>query len=66
MQSDVLIYSTVDGNAKVTLYARDGDVWINQQELAELFDTSIPNISMHISNILKDNELQKIQLLRIT
>jgi len=30
---------------------------LNQNQLADLFDTSVPNISMHISNILKDNEL---------
>jgi hypothetical protein len=31
---------------------------MNQNQLAELFDTSVPNMSMHISNILKDNELE--------
>jgi hypothetical protein len=31
---------------------------MNQSQLAELFDTSVPNISMHIYNILKENELQ--------
>jgi hypothetical protein len=30
---------------------------MNQNQLAELFDTSVPNISMHITNILNDNEL---------
>jgi hypothetical protein len=48
----------VDGKASVSLYAKDGHVWMNQNQLAELFDTSVPNISMHISNILKDNELE--------
>jgi hypothetical protein len=32
---------------------------MNQNQLAELFDTSIPNVSMHISNILKEGELDK-------
>lgn len=41
----------------MTLFARDGSVWMNQNQLAELFDTSVPNISIHISNILDDNEL---------
>ena len=53
----IIIYNTADGKAKVALYAIDGSVWMNQNQLAELFDTSVPNISMHISNILKDNEL---------
>ena len=53
----IIIYNTPDGKANVTLFARDGSVWMNQNQLAELFDTSVPNISMHISNILNDNEL---------
>ena len=39
--------------------ARDGSVWLNQQQLAELFATSVPNISIHISNILREGELSK-------
>jgi hypothetical protein len=57
-QQDIIIYNTADGKAAVALYAKDGEVWMNQQQLAVLFDTSIPNISMHISNILKENELE--------
>lgn len=53
----IIIYNTADGKAAVSLFAKDGSVWMNQNQLAELFDTSVPNISMHISNILKDNEL---------
>ncbi|MBK8562177.1 MAG: virulence RhuM family protein [Saprospiraceae bacterium] len=54
---NIIIYNTVDGKAAVSLLAKDGQVWMNQNQLAQLFDTSVPNISMHISNILKDNEL---------
>ena len=54
---DLIIYNTDDGKTSVILYARDGNVWMNQQQLSELFDTSVPNISMHISNVLKENEL---------
>ena len=50
---EIIIYYTEDGKASVSLMTRDGNVWLNQNHLAELFDTSIPNISMHISNILK-------------
>jgi hypothetical protein len=55
---NIIIYNTADGKASVSLYAKDGQVWMNQNQLAELFDTSVPNISMHISNILKDGELE--------
>ena len=53
----IIIYNTDDGKVSVNLMAKDGTVWLNQQLMAELFDTSVPNISMHISNIFKDNEL---------
>jgi hypothetical protein len=54
---NIIIYNTDDGNTSVSLLAKDGQVWLNQQLLAELFDTSVPNISIHISNILIDREL---------
>ncbi|HUW06882.1 MAG TPA: virulence RhuM family protein [Williamwhitmania sp.] len=54
---NIIIYNTADGKASVSLYAKDGMVWMNQNQLAELFATSKPNISMHISNILKECEL---------
>jgi len=57
MESDLIIYNTPDGRSSVALLARDGKVWLNQQQLAELFATSKPNISMHISSILKEGEL---------
>jgi hypothetical protein len=57
-QQNIIIYNTSDGKASVSLYAKDGMVWMNQNQLAELFATSIPNISMHISNILNDKELE--------
>ena len=56
-KKNIIIYNTIDGKAKVSLYAKDGKIWMNQSQLAELFDTSVPNISMHISNILKEGEL---------
>ncbi|SMN15499.1 Putative DNA-binding protein in cluster with Type I restriction-modification system [uncultured Candidatus Thioglobus sp.] len=58
-QQDIIIYNTADGKASVALYAKDGNAWMNQAQLAELFDTSKQNISLHIENILKDNELEQ-------
>ena len=56
---NIIIYNTVDGKASVALYAKDGMVWMNQNQLAELFDTSKQNISQHIANVLKEGELQE-------
>ncbi len=53
----IIIYNSDDGRSKVTLYAQDGSVWLNQSQLTELFDTSKQSISYHITNILADKEL---------
>lgn len=55
--SELIIYHTDDGRAAVTLLARDGDIWMNQEQLAALFATSVPNINIHISKIVKESEL---------
>lgn len=60
----IIIYTTADGKASVSLYAKDGMVWMNQSQLAELFDTSVPNISMHIANILKEKELEQNSVIK--
>ena len=63
-QSNIIIYNTDDCKVKVVLYAKDGNIWMNQNQMAELFATSIPNISMHISNILKEGELQQNSVIK--
>lgn len=55
----IIIYNTPDGKTRVTLFARDGSVWMNQNQLAELFDTSKQNIGQHIANILEEKELEE-------
>ena len=56
-QQNIIIYNTSDGGATVALFAKDGQVWMSQAELATLFATSKQNISQHIVNILNDKEL---------
>ena len=58
-ERNIIIYRTADGNASVALLAKDGKIWLNQQQMAELFATSKQTISYHIINILKENELTK-------
>lgn len=59
MNQDIIIYNTEDGKASVSLMTKDGNVWMNQNQLAELFDTSKQNIGQHIINILEDRELDE-------
>ena len=56
-QQNLIIYNTLDGKVSVTMMARDGNVWMNQKQMAELFATSKQNVGQHIANILKENEL---------
>lgn len=54
-----IIYNTDDGQAKVSLLAKDGSVWCTQAQMAELFGRQQPTISKHIANILNDGELDE-------
>lgn len=58
-ENNIIIYNTADGKASVSLLTKDGTAWMNQSQIAELFATSKPNISMHISNILEEGELDE-------
>ena len=57
-KQNIVIYNTSDGKSAVSLYAKDGMIWMNQNQLAKLFDTTVANISTHVSNIFKDKELE--------
>lgn len=59
MSNDIILYNTEDGQTKVELRLQNGTVWLSQLELAELFDTTKNNISLHIKNIFEDKELDK-------
>ena len=63
-EQNLIIYNTEDGKVKVALLAKDGQVWMNQNQLSDLFDTSVPNINIHISNILEDKELDKDSVIK--
>ena len=63
-QQNIIIYRTADGKASVALYAKDGKIWLNQQQMAELFATSKQLISHHIANILKEKELSDISVVK--
>ena len=63
-EQNMIIYHTEDGKVKIALMAKDGQVWMNQSQLAELFSTSIPNINTHIANILKEGELSEDSVIK--
>ena len=63
-EQNIIFYNTDDKKVRIALMARDGQVWMNQSQLAELFATSVPNVSMHITNILEDKELNSISVIK--
>ena len=56
--SELILYTTEDGHSRIQLRADGRTVWLTQAEMAELFDVSTDNISLHLKNIFSDNELQ--------
>ena len=56
-ESEILLYQTKDGNIKISVRLEEETVWLSQLSLAELFETTKQNISLHIRNIFKEGEL---------
>ena len=57
MNSEILIYQTPDGKTKVDVRLEEETVWLSQQQMGDLFQTSKQNISLHIKNIFTEGEL---------
>ena len=55
--NNVMIYQDENGITKVSVRFSDEDIWVTQQQLAEVYDTTQQNISQHIDGIYKDGEL---------
>lgn len=53
-----LVYEAEEGRVKLDVRLADETVWLSQALIAELFQTSVPNISMHIRNVYEEGELQ--------
>ncbi|MFA5961318.1 MAG: virulence RhuM family protein [Parcubacteria group bacterium] len=57
IQNQIIIYNTADGETKIEVRMKDETVWLSQKQMAELFDCSVDNISLHLKNIFKEAEL---------
>ena len=56
---EIILYSAEDGAVQIHLRAEGGTVWVTQLEMAELFQTTKQNISLHVKNVLADGELSE-------
>lgn len=59
MKNNILIYASNDGNIKVDVNIQNEDIWMSQDVMANLYDTTKNNISMHLKNIFDEGELEK-------
>ena len=59
MKNNMIIYVSKDGNVKVDVNILEDDIWMSQDLMANLYDTTKNNISMHLKNIFDEGELEK-------
>lgn len=59
MENEIIIYQTQDGQTKIDVRIENETVWLSQNQMAELFQTTKQNISLHIKNIFEEGELSE-------
>ncbi len=57
-KGDMIIYQTEDGQAKIDVRLENETLWLSQAQIAELFQTTKQNVSLHVNNILNERELE--------
>ncbi|NOQ25835.1 MAG: hydroxyacid dehydrogenase [Bacteroidales bacterium] len=57
--SEILLYQTSDGQTKIDVRLEEETVWLSQAQMAELFQTTKQNISLHIKNVYEEGELEE-------
>ena len=55
--TQILLYQTEDRRTRIEVRLENETVWLNQLQMAELFQTTVPNVSMHIRNVFREGEL---------
>ena len=58
-ESDIILYQTDVGKAKIDVRLVNESAWLTRKMMAELFQTTIPNINLHLKNIFEEGELQE-------
>lgn len=62
--SEIIIYQTEDGHTKIDVRMEDETVWLTQSQMADLFQTTKQNISLHINNTFKEGELESFSVVK--
>ena len=63
-KSEIILYQTEDGSTKINVRLNENSVWLTQNDLVELFQSSKSNISEHIKHIFKEGELKETAVVR--
>ena len=63
-KNNIIIYTSPDNKTEVTVKMQDDTVWLTQAQMAELFDTTKQNISLHMKNIFSDGELDEVSVVK--
>ena len=58
-QSEIILYTTPDGDVKIDTVVRDETIWLTQSAMAQLFNVNVPAVSKHLSNIYEEGELSR-------
>ncbi len=58
-ENNIIIYQDENGITKVNVRFVDEDIWLTQNQIAEIYETTQQNVSLHINNIYKDKELEQ-------
>jgi hypothetical protein len=64
LNNKIILYSSEDGKTEIEVSLDGETVWLNQKQIAELFQTTVANINQHVGNVLKDGELQEIPTIK--
>lgn len=56
---DIIIYQNKEGNIKLDVHLQDETVWLNRQQIANLFNRDVKTIGKHINNVFEEGELDK-------
>ena len=63
-ENKLILYKDEEGRVSVNTRFADEDVWLTQEQLATIYQTTQENVSMHITNILQIKNLTKRELIR--
>jgi hypothetical protein len=64
LDNQIAFYETPDGSVNIEVLYAEENIWLPQKRMAELFDTTVPNVNMHLKNIFKKKELEENSVIK--